>query len=794
MFLYPKDIKEKLEFNRIIEFLRQECLSEMAKEYFDTIEILTDLDRISRLVDETDEYKKALERSEYFPISQFESITKDVQLLRKEGYVLDIDSIRNIYRIVSIGLELTKYFQDLEKAKLNPLINELVSHIIIDKTLNNEIDRVLDAEGDVRPNASEELLKISKLIKSKERELDKVFNDEVDKYKNKGFLVDTLESLRNGRRVLTVSVENKRKVAGIMHDESATGKTVYIEPENVISINNHIYNLYAEQRHEIYKILRALCAFMRPYADGLLVVQHTLVKIDTIRAKAKFGYRIYARKPYIQQKPIFKFKTAFNPVLVIKNENTSSAVVPFDLELMGNNRILVLSGPNAGGKSVAMKSVGLIQMMLQAGMLVPADENSTFGIFQKMFVDIGDQQSLEDDLSTYSSHLKNMRTTTENAEKNTLVLIDEFGSGTDPKIGGAIAEAVLNDLNYKRVFGVVTTHYSNLKFYAFKANGIVNGSMEFDKNNLLPTFRLHVGKPGSSFAYEIAEKIGLDNRIVKYAQHKTGKNEKAIDDMLITLMSEKKEYEDKLLSLLDKQDKLDRLIKSYETLNIDLEIKRKKIKLQAKEKATVSVMEQNNEIQRLIKEIKVSKDEEKAKEAAIKIKEVQEQTLQELAVIKKEVFNHEVKQDTVRLEVGSFARMRNGTSTGEILSIHKDVAEIQLGFIKLKVPLIDLVSAKEPIEIRSQKSINTSILSSNDPVDTKIDLREYTKSDALSMLQDFMDRALLNNVYELHIIHGVGTGVMKNEVKKMLKQYKDVKETWHPEPERGGEGVTIVRL
>ncbi len=793
MFLYPKDIKEKLEFSKVIDYIKVECLSELGRSYFDNIEILTDLSRIDRLLNETDEYKKSMERGEHIPISRFESITNDVKLLRKEGYVLDIDSIRNIYLIVSIGQELIKYFQDIEKAKFNPLVNELISNIIIDKNLTKEIDRVLDDEGEVRPNASEDLLKISKLIKSKEREVDKVFNDEIELYKSKGFLLDSLESLRNGRRVLTVSVEHKRKVAGILHDESATGKTVFIEPEKVIAINNEIYNLYAERRHEIYKIVRALCAFMRPYADALLVMQHTLVKLDTIRAKAKFAYRIFARKPYTQEKPIFAIKMAYNPILVLKNENIADAVVPFDLELHGNNRILVLSGPNAGGKSVAMKSVGLIQLMLQSGMLVPADENSKFGIFDKIFVDIGDQQSLEDDLSTYSSHLKNMRVTTENADKTSLVLIDEFGSGTDPKIGGAIAEAVLNELNHKKIYGVITTHYSNLKFFAFKAHNIVNGSMEFDKNNLLPTFRMHIGKPGSSFAFEIAEKIGLDPRIVTYAQHKTGKNEKAIDDMLITLMAEKKEYEDKLSSLIDKQDKLDRLMQSYETLNADLDIRRKKIKLQAKEQAASSVMEQNKEMQKILKEIKHSKDEEKAVQASIALKKMQEDTIKELESLKMEVFAKEISAGTEKIEVGSFARMRNGTSTGEVLSIQKNMAEIQMGFITLKVPLIDLVSAKEPIETRSTKSVNTNI-SKGERTDTKIDIREYTKNDALGMLQSFLDNALLNNAYELKIIHGVGTGVMKNEVKKMLKQYKDVKEFWHPEPDQGGEGVTLVRF
>ena len=794
MQLYPKDIKDKLEFNKIIDYISAECLSDMGRDYFAQIEILTDLVRIERLIDETDEYKKAIERGEHLPLYAFESISSDVELLRKEGYVLDIDSIRNIYRIVSMGLEISKYFADAEKVKFNPLIHEIVSNIIIDKALITEIDRVLDEEGDVRPNASEELMRISKSIRSKERELEKVFNEQLESFKSRGFLVDTLESLRNGRRVLTVAVEHKRKIPGIIHDESATGKTVYIEPEKVISINHEVYNLYAERRHEIYKILRALCAFIRPYADALLVVQHTLVKLDTIRAKAKFAYRFNAKKPYLNAKSAFGLKTAFNPVLVVKNEATSSPVIPFDLELFGNNRILVLSGPNAGGKSVALKSVGLLQLMLQSGMLVTADENSKMGIFTKIFVDIGDQQSLEDDLSTYSSHLRNMRITTEEADPNTLILIDEFGSGTDPKIGGAIAEAILNDLNHKKVFGVITTHYSNLKYFAFKAHGLVNGSMEFDKNHLIPTFRMHIGKPGSSFAFEIAEKTGLDARIVSYAQHKTGKNEKAIDEMLITLMSEKKEYEEKLASLLDKQDRLDKLIGSYEHLNADLEIKRKKIKLQAKEQAAIKVMDQHAEMQKIIKEIKHSKDEEKALEASIALKKKREDALKELEALKMEVFAKEAgAAGQQKLVVGSHVRMRNGTSTGEILSIDKNMAEIQMGFIELKVALIDLTMVKEPIEIRSKKSIQTNI-SKSDSIDTKIDIREYTKSDALNMLQNFMDRALLNNAYELKIIHGVGTGVMKNEVKKMLKQYKDVREIWHPEPDQGGEGVTLVRF
>lgn len=793
MYLYPNDIKEKVEFHKIVEQVSRECLSAMARKHFEQIEAFTDVQEITRLLNETEEYKKSWERGETLPLSAFESIFDDVHLLRKEGYVLETDSIRHIHNILSMGQDLIRYFEDQEKRKLNPLISEIVSCLVIDDHLTKEIDRVLDEEGDVRPDASDELARISRTIRSKERELDKVFNDTLENYKQKGFLADTQESIKNGRRVLTVSAEHKRKVPGIIHDESGTGKIFYMEPESVIHINMDLYNLHAERRHEIYKILRQLCAFLRPYADLLLVVQDVLIRLDIIRAKARFAYRVNAVKPVIVNKPVLGLKTAFNTVLALKNEATGDPVIPFDLELFGSNRILVLSGPNAGGKSVALKSVGLLQLMMQSGFLVTVDENSHMGIFKKIFVDIGDQQSLEDDLSTYSSHLQNMHTVTQNTDGDSLVLIDEFGSGTDPKIGGAIAEAILRDIHYKKSFAVITTHYSNLKFFAFKTKGIVNGSMEFDKARLTPTFRMHIGKPGSSFAYEIAQKIGLNPGIIKYAQNKTGKNEKAIDEMLTSLMGEKKELEDKLALLIEKEDRLDKLIKTYETMNADLDIKKKKLKLQAREQAASRVMEQSHEIEKVIKEIRRNQNAAQARKLAEKLKAEKEEKMSELSSLKKEVFEKEVIQNAVPLKVGAHVKMRNGTNHGVITHLDKNMADVEMGFITLKIPIIDLVAIQEPLKVQNGPSVRTQLLRSAS-ADTQLDIREYTKMDALRMLQDFMDKALLNNAYELKIIHGIGTGVMKREVRKLLSQYKDIKEVWHPDPEHGGEGVTFVRF
>jgi len=794
MLLFPKDIKEKVEYQKVIERIQSECLSFESVKYFDELKIETDLKLIERLLKETEEYRKSIERGESLPLSHFENILQDVVLLRKEGYVLDIEAIQRFHLILSIAMELKKYFLDIEKVKFNPLIHQIVEAIILDHTLVAEIERVLDVEGNIKPDASPELLKISKQIKSKERECDKVFNQELEFYKAKNHLSDSYESLRNGRRVLTVGIEYRKRVPGVIHDESATGKTVFIEPEKVLALNTEIYNLYAERRAEIYKIIRTLCAFLRPYSDLLVSLQHILVKLDTIRAKAKYAHTIGAKRPNVQHNACFQIKTAYNPILLQKNMNTSEIVVPFTLELLGKNRILILSGPNAGGKSVVMKSVGLLQMMVQSGILVPVDENSVFGIFEKIFVDIGDQQSLEDDLSTYSSHLQNMRYTSEQADKKSLVLIDEFGAGTDPKIGGAIAEAILFHLFNRKCFGVITTHYSNLKFFAFKMHGIVNGSMEFDKHRLIPTYQLHIGKPGSSFAFEIAQKIGLDEKIIQYAQQKTGKNEKAIDDMLITLMDEKREYEQKFESLIEKQDRLDKLIRSYEHMNAELEVKKKKIKLEAKESASIQLHSQNQEVQKLLKEIKKTKDEEKAKIVVEKLKVQQTEMNQQLASLKEEVFVQQAETSQEPITIGSFVRMRSGSAIGEVINITKKTAIVQMGIMQLTIPLVELEYTKEPLDINKKRSVNTDQVVRQQQSDTKIDLREYTKSDALDMLQDFLDRALLHNAFELKIIHGVGTGVMKKEVWKKLREYKDIKKMWHPEFEQGGDGVTLVQF
>jgi len=382
---YPKDIFEKVEFDKVLLLVEKALLGEKAIEYLHKEKFQIEIDAIQRKLDEVDQWSQATADGNAIPLENYESIEADIPLLKKDGYVLSVDAIRRIYKMIHLAKSLIEYFTDITRQKTYPLIHQIYTEIEIDPDLLKEIDRVLDDQGEVRPDASPELLKIHKAIRSKERELDSVFSQSLKRYGGEGMLADTNESLRNGRRVLTVSAEYKRRIEGVIHDESATGKTVYIEPSEVMPINNAIFNLYTDRKKEIYKVLKDLCAQIRPYAEQLTIIESVLIRMDIIRAKSRVAATMDAVKPILVNKPHFGFKKAYNPLLLLKNRAINKETVPFDLELHGPNRILVLSGPNAGGKSVTMKSVGLLQMMVQFGMLIPADANSKIGIFKRIF-------------------------------------------------------------------------------------------------------------------------------------------------------------------------------------------------------------------------------------------------------------------------------------------------------------------------------------------------------------------------------------------------------------------------
>ncbi len=845
MQLEPKDLYEKLEFDKILALLEKECYGELGKQAVKQLPMMTNVADIERCLNETWEYKITIGQSDHFPLSTYEDLAEDLKYLHVEDYVLPEDAWRRILNVLLITGDIFRFF-DKERKEIYPYLFDIIRPIDYNSELAKAIQKVFDEEGNIRPNASPTLSKIRSQITSRQRDMDKVFRILIQEYRSKGWLTDNVESIRNGRRVFSAPSEHKRKIRGIIHDESATGRTAFIEPEAVIAINNDIFDLQQEERREIWRILKELSATFRPYTDQVRIWLQLLVRLDVVYAKARLasqmnGYIPRLKKigggdssggkgsPYGRGQgeenagteasppsnslqrgrsasqpargiPHLGIQMGRHPLLFLKYKKEGKEVVPFDLTLHGNNKIVVLSGPNAGGKSILMKSVGLLQLMVQAGMLVPMDETSEMGVFNKIFADIGDQQSLEDDLSTYSSRLANMRTFLQHADKNSLILIDEFGSGTDPKMGGAIAEAILKELNERRVYGVITTHYSNLKMFAFKNRGIVNGSMLFDKEHLTPTYMFKVGRPGSSYAFEIAQNSGLPKKIIQYARKRTGKNEIAVDELLIDLQREKLDIEEKLSSVADKEKQLKRLIKIYDELKNDLEYRRKKQKLELKQNALQGTARDNKELQRLIREIRENQNLEKAKELAVQLKEERKELEETVTDLNESMYeiplptHQSADAKNGPIQEGDFVKMRAGSAVGTVVSMDKKKAIVEMGQIRMTIKLRDLVHANEPLDVNKTPGVKMDTMSNGANFDSKLDIRGMSMTDALSVVQDFLDRALLSSTNNLHIVHGKGTGALRNIVREKLREYREVKRMYHPAHEEGGDGVTIVEL
>jgi len=816
MRLEPRDLYEKLEFDKIIALLEKECYGDLGRDAIRALPVMTDVALIERQLNEVWEYKITVEQNDHFPLSTYEDLAEDLKLLAIIDYVLPEEAWKRINNVLLTTGEIFRFF-DTDRQKVYPHLFDIIRPIDYDAELSKAIQKVFDEEGNIRPNASPALSKIRSQIINRQRDMDKVFRVLIQQYREKGWLTDNVESIRNGRRVFSVPSEHKRKIRGIIHDESSTGRTAFIEPEAVISINNDVFDLQQEERREIWRILKELSATFRPYIEPMEVWLQLLVRLDVVHAKARLASQMNAYIPRLKSMakdapdggttnpkgiPHFGMQMARHPLLYLKNKKEGKEVVPFDMTLLGDNRIVVLSGPNAGGKSILMKSVGLLQLMVQSGMLVPMDEISEMGVFDKIFADIGDQQSIEDDLSTYSSRLANMRTFLQHADQNTLILIDEFGSGTDPKMGGAIAEAILKELNEKKVFGVVTTHYSNLKMFAFKNKGIVNGSMLFDKEHLSPTYMFKVGRPGSSYAFEIAQKSGLGKKVIGYARKRTGKSEIAVDELLIDLQREKMEVEEKLASASDKEKQLKRLIKIYDELQGDLEYRLKKQKLESKQAALHSTVRDNKELQRVIREIRESQNLEKAKKLAVEIKEERQELKQTVSTLHDAVYevpsvsaksNQGLPGGKGPIQVGDMVKMRTGSAIGNVVSLDRKKAIVEMGQMRMTVHIRDLVQVDAPPEDNS-RSINTDTVSNGANFDAKLDVRGMTMTDALMVVEDFLDRALLSSANNLEIIHGKGSGALRNIVREKTREYSEVKRVYHPANQDGGDGVTIVEF
>ena len=792
----PKDVFRKLEFDKILDLLEKEALTVMAAEELARISPLTDFKSIDLMLRETREFKLILEKNDRFPLESFPDIRADLKMLEKEGYTLQTESFQGILRILSLIRDVFKFFAAGPKKEIYPKLYDITRPLTFDEGLIKAITAVFDDKGDIRPDASPELMRIRREMQQKVRELDARFRQVIQEYRSKGWLSDTPESFRNHRRVLSVPAEHKRKIRGIIHDESDTGRTAFIEPEPVIEINNDIFDLEQEERREIFRILRDLSDTIRPYAPLIDQYLATLIRFDVIHAKARLAVSMRAGMPILHEKPVIGIKKGYHPLLYLKNKPLGRKTVPFELRLNGENHILILSGPNAGGKSVAMKSVGLLQLMLQCGLLVPVHELSEFGIFKQVFADIGDQQSLDDDLSTYSSRLQNARAFIQKATPQTLVLIDEMGSGTDPKPGGAIAEAILRQLHRKGVFAVITTHYSNLKVFAFRNPGILNGNMHFDKDTLSPTYELKVGRPGSSYAFEIAEKSGLPKDIIGYARNRTG-SETAVDDILIELQREKQELEEKLLSVAEKEQSLERLIKTYDGMHQDMEVKRKRLKLDQKEFELRQSANASREVDKIIRQLKEEKNLERAQEISSKLRLERTDKARQVDEVNAEVVRLE-EQNTPSassrpMAAGDFVRLRAGGATGRVEEVKGQKATILMGGIRVTAHLRDLLHTAEPLKQVSH--VTATDLQQTATFDAKIDLRGMSKEEALQVLEKFVDNALLSNASSLRILHGKGDGILRKVVRQKLREYGgNISNIYHPEQDSGGDGVTIVEL
>ena len=794
----PKDVVVKLEYDKVVDLLEKETLTDMAAEMARNLMPSADFNTIDVSLRETRDFKLALEKNDRFPLQAFPDVRPELKMLEIDGYTLQMESFQGILRILFNMRDIFRYFASGPKKDIYPKLFDLIRPLSFDEALIKAIQQVFDDKGEIRPDASPDLMRIRREMQHKARELDGKFRQLVQEYRSKGWLSDSPESFRSGRRVLSVPAEHKRKIRGIIHDESDTGKTAFIEPEAIIEVNNDIFDLEQEERREIFRILKTLSDTIRPY--GHLIGQYltVLVRFDFIQARARLALAMRAGMPVLKEKPVISIKKGYHPLLYIKNKALSRKTVPFDLKLDAENHILVLSGPNAGGKSVAMKSVGLLIMMVQSGLLVPVHELSEIGIFNQIFTDIGDQQSLDDDLSTYSSRLRNARLFLEKASPQTLVLIDEMGSGTDPKPGGAIAEAILRQLHRKGVYAVITTHYSNLKVFAFRNSGILNGNMYFDKDSLAPTYELRVGKPGSSYAFEIAEKSGLPKDLIGYARHKTG-SETAVDDILIELQREKQELEEKLRIVTEREQSLERLIKTYDALHNELEVKRKRLKLDQREFDLRQTAQANREVDKLVRQLRDEKNLEKAQEVAARLR--QERTEQAIKV-------NEVNEEMVKLEeksvaahvvrplaAGDFVRLRAGGSTGRIERIRGEKADVSMGGLTVTAPLRDLLPANEPIKQSFPGGTSSSEVQRAADFDGKIDLRGMSKDEAMQVLERFIDNALLSNAASLRVLHGKGDGILRRIVRQKIKEYgTNISNVFHPEQDQGGDGVTIIEL
>ncbi|MVN93113.1 endonuclease MutS2 [Mucilaginibacter aquatilis] len=787
--LYPDNSADKLGFTEVKELIKAHCLSTMGQQMVDKIQVMNNFDLIRKFLSQANEFKNILQNDVALPINHFFDIKSLANKVRIEGTFLSEEEFFQIQTSLTTVFAVIAYFNEREGQY--PNLEALFEHLPIEKSILKKIDMVLDAKGKIRPNASRELQDITSGISKAEQEARRKIDHIFKSASSSGWTADGSLTIRDGRLCIPLLAENKRKLKGFIHDESATGQTVYIEPEEVFSLNNRIRDFEFERRREIVRILTQLTDELRPYVPLLLSYHGLLTKLDFVRAKALFAIDVEGVMPVVVNEARLRFINARHPLLFLSFKKEQKTVAPLNVQIDEGTRIITVSGPNAGGKSVCMKTVGLLQMMIQAGLLIPADESSTAGVFKQLFVDIGDDQSIESDLSTYSAHLSKMKHFVEMANGKTMILIDEFGTGTDPQFGGPIAEAVLESLNHKKVRGMVTTHYSNLKIFSSNTEGIENASMLFDNVQMKPLYQLEVGKPGSSYAFEIAQKIGLPPQVLNLAKNKIGFTQKKVDTLLVDLEREKKEIYDTKVQLNRQQKRVDDLLTENEKLKSYLEENQRALIRDAKQQAKDIITNANKLVENTIAEIKNNQaDKEKTRALRENLnREAQKNTVKTEASAAKQIADEEIR-------VGDWVKLTDSNTTGQVMEIAKDNIIIAIGDLRTvaKRKRVQKASRKEvPKEIRRA---GTSASSTSDVAgfSPEIDVRGMRGEDALHAIEKLLDRAIMMSFGNLKVIHGKGDGILRKLIRGYLKKYNEVSHMEDEHPDRGGDGITYVHL
>ena len=808
--LHPKYFEQKIGFDNVRLSLKDLCISSLGEHHVNKICFSNNFEHISKLLVQIEEFKQIILSTENFPTNHFYDINCELEKITVSGTFLETDVLFDMKRSLNTVSEIITYFKK-NGGDSYPFLKKLSSYITIDSSIISELKKILDDKGKIRDNASPQLSLIRQDLISKHSLVTKRIAQALSNARKQGWVPDNMDvSIRNGRMVIPILVAYKRSIKGFIHDESATGQTVFIEPADVFEINNDIRELENAERREILKILYEFTDFLRPSIDDIKNCLYFLGQIDFIRAKALYAFQTDSYKPSLNTRPLINWINARHPLLYLSHKVQKKEIVPLNISLDEVMRILVISGPNAGGKSVCLKTVGLLQYMLQCGMQVPMDEFSKTGIFSNIFIDIGDEQSLENDLSTYSSHLLNMKHFVENSDNKTLFLIDEFGAGTEPQLGGAIAEAILEKLNNKNAFGVITTHYSNLKLLADKEQGIMNGAMLFDSKNLKPLFILHTGKPGSSFAFEIAETIGLPEDVLFNAKQKAGVKQLSFDKQLQNLEVQKKELDKKELEYRIADDFLSEIINKYQKLTNDLEISKKEIIDNAKVEAAKLLQGTNRVIENTIREIKENKAEKEItkklrnelSDYSTKLSESiisSNKPLQKVKKKKSEPQPEQIKIINTPIKKGDYVRISGQSTIGEVSGIDSKDVFVVFGTVSVKTSLDNIEKVSSTDYARQSGTKKTSYKRQSIDLTEKvkmfksnIDLRGMRADEALSAIQHFIDDALLLNVYEVRILHGKGDGILRNLVHEYLRSINEVKQFGDESLDKGGHGITVV--